>query len=96
VLVFLLDVNRPAPAEDLRMLENELARYSVALADRPRLVTLTKADLLPLDEHAGAAARAGLPGALLISAHSGAGMDTWLESTWRLLEDARATESTTG
>ena len=96
VLVFLLDVGRPDPAEDLRMLENELARHSDALSKKPRLVTLTKADLLPVEEHAGAPARAGLPEALLISAHSGAGMEAWLEATWRLLESSSMTEEATG
>jgi len=92
VLVFLLDVTRDAPADDLRLLEHELARHNVALAEKPRLVALTKADLLPADAHAAAPARAGLPDALLISAHSGVGMDAWLEQTWRLLEKARAAE----
>jgi GTPase len=96
VLVFLLDVTRPSPAEDLRMLENEMARYSDALAEKPRLVTLTKADVLPGDEHAGAPARAGLPEALLVSAHSGAGMEGWLEATWRLIETSRTPEGATG
>ena len=92
VLVFLLDVTRESPAEDLRLLEHELARHKVELAEKPRLVSLTKADLLPAEAHAGAPARAGLPEALLISAHSGVGMDAWLEQTWRLLEKARAAE----
>jgi len=96
VLVFLLDVGRPDPAEDLRMLENELARHSESLAKKPRLVTLTKADLLPAEEHAGAPASAGLPEALLISAHSGAGMDAWLEATWRLLETSEMSKEATG
>jgi GTP-binding protein len=96
VLVFLLDVTRPAPADDLRMLENELARHSEALAGKPRLVVLTKADLLPASEHAAAPARAGLPDALLVSAHSGVGMDRWMEATWRLLEASRATEAAAG
>ncbi len=96
VLVFLLDVTRPDPAEDLAMLENELARYSAALGEKPRLVTLTKADALPADEHAGAASRAGLPEVLLISAHSGVGMDAWMEATWKLLESARTPEGATG
>jgi GTP-binding protein len=92
VLVFLLDVTRESPADDLRLLEHELARHKVELAEKPRLVTLTKADLLPAEAHAGAPARAGLPDARLISAHSGVGMDAWLEQTWRLLEMARAAE----
>ena len=96
VLVFLLDVTRPSPADDLRLLERELTSHRIELADKPRLVTLTKADLLPAEAHAGAAARVGLPQALLISAHSGLGMDRWLEETWRLLEHARATEGASG
>jgi len=95
VLVFLLDVTRPAPAEDLAILERELAQHSAALAERPRLVTLTKADLLPPEDRADAAARVGLPDALLVSAHSGAGLDTWLEATWILLSRATAAESPT-
>ena len=95
VLVFLLDATRPSPVEDLQMLEHELASHSAALADKPRLVTLTKADLMPADEHAGAPARAGLPEALLISAHSGVGLDAWLESAWRLLESSQAAETPT-
>jgi len=95
VLVFLLDVTRPAPAEDLAILERELAQHSAALAERPRLVTLTKADLLPPEDRADAAARVGLPDALLVSAHSGAGLDTWLEATWSLLSRATAAESPT-
>jgi hypothetical protein len=59
-------------------------------------VTLTKADVLPADAHADAPARAGLPGALLVSAHSGAGMDAWLEATWRLIETSRTPEGATG
>ncbi len=95
VLAFLLDLTRPDPAGDLRMLENELARHSAALADKPRLVALTKADLLPADAREGAAARAGLPGARVISAHAGIGMDGWLDEVWRLLEAARNAEGAT-
>ena len=96
VLVFLLDVTRPSPADDLRLLEDELARYRLELSQKPRLVTLTKADLLPAEAHAAAPARAGLPEALLISAHSGLGLDAWLERAWRLLETSRAAESAAG
>jgi GTP-binding protein len=92
VLVFLMDVTRPSPADDLRLLENELTRYSAALAEKPRMVTLTKADLLPPEARGRAAAQAGLPEALLISAHSGEAMETWLEDVWALLAPALAPE----
>jgi GTP-binding protein len=88
VLVFLLDVTRPSPADDLRLLENELARHSAALAEKPRMVTLSKGDLLAPAAHAEAAARAGLPEARLISAHSGLGVEAWLDQVWGLLAPA--------
>jgi GTP-binding protein len=95
VLAFLIDVTRPSPADDLRLLENELAQHSAALVSRPRIVALTKADLLPPDQQAGAAERAGLPDAMLMSAHSGLGLDAWLEAAWRLIH-APAAETTAG
>ena len=95
MLIFLLDVTRPEPTEDLRLLENELARHSAALTEKPRLVTLSKADLLPPGAHADAPARAGLPEALLISAHSGLHLDRWLAQVWHLLQPTLAAESPT-
>jgi GTPase len=92
VLVFLLDVSRPAPADDLRLLENELSRYSAGLAEKPRLVTLTKSDLLPPSDRSRAVDGAGLPEALLISAHSGEGVEAWLDRVWELLRPALVTE----
>jgi GTP-binding protein len=94
VLAFLLDVSRPAPADDLRLLENELGRHSAALVEKPRLVTLTKADLLAPAARRDAAARAGLPQAMLVSAHSGEGIEAWLDRLWAVLSpalDARET-----
>ncbi|HKQ56423.1 MAG TPA: GTPase ObgE [Candidatus Eisenbacteria bacterium] len=95
VLAFLIDVTRPSPLDDLRLLENELAQHSAALVSRPRIVALTKADLLPPDQQAQAAVRAALPDAMLMSAHSGLGLDAWLEVMWRLIH-APAAETTAG
>jgi GTP-binding protein len=91
VLVFLLDASRPAPAEDLALLEGELATYSAALTEKPRLVTLTKADLVAPELRAGLAASVGLPDASLISAQTGEGLEAWLERLWRLLPPPVAT-----
>ncbi len=85
VLAFLLDVSAERPAADLEVLERELSLHSATLAGKPRVLVLTKADLLPPEAHADAAARAGLPGARLISAHSGAGMRELLEALWTLI-----------
>jgi GTP-binding protein len=90
-IVRLVDVTSERPAEELQMLEREMAMHSEEFAKRPGLVVLTKADLLPPEQHAGAATRAGLPQARLISAHSGAGLRELLEELWTLVAPARET-----
>jgi GTP-binding protein len=83
VLAFLLDASTPDPARELAVLEHELSRYSAALMEKPRVVVLTKADLLPPEDRAGAAVRLGVPGARLISAHTGEGVPSLLEGLWQ-------------
>jgi GTP-binding protein len=85
VLMFLIDAASEDPPATLALLEREIAGYSAALAEKPRRVVLSKADLLPPDEHAGLPARVGLPGAVLISAHSGEGVQALLEELWTLI-----------
>ncbi|MGH2566972.1 MAG: GTPase ObgE, partial [Bacteroidota bacterium] len=46
VLVFLIESTGEHPKEDYRVLLNELNQYSPGLAKKPRLVVLTKTDLL--------------------------------------------------
>jgi GTP-binding protein len=82
VLVFLVDAATEDPAGTLALLEREVAGYSAALAEKPRRVVLSKADLLPPEARADAAARLGVPGALVISAHSGLGVRELLEELW--------------
>jgi hypothetical protein len=60
------------------------------MTEKPRRVLISKADLLPPDAHAGAAARLGLPDALLFSAHSGDGLRTVLEALWNCIEPTAA------
>ncbi|HYM81044.1 MAG TPA: GTPase ObgE [Candidatus Limnocylindria bacterium] len=88
VLVMMLDVSSEAPAAELRVLERELEQFRPELLDKPRLVVLTKADLLPEEARAGAPARLGLPEAMLISAHTGHGMNALLERLWALAAPA--------
>ncbi|HTO90909.1 MAG TPA: GTPase ObgE [Candidatus Sulfotelmatobacter sp.] len=90
VLVFLIDVTSLDPMRDLEVLENELRSHSAALASRRRLVVLSKSDLLPPAERAGAPARAGLPDARLISAHAGEGLRELLEACWALVQPPAA------
>jgi GTP-binding protein len=90
VLAFLIDVGSEDPRGTLELLEREIRGYSVALAEKPRLVALTKSDALPPEERAGAPARLGLPQAKLVSAHSGEGLRELLESFWTEIEAATA------
>src|SRR5262249_24845915 len=70
VLVFLIDATSDDPASTLALLERELAEYSPALAEKPRRVVLSKADLLAPEARGDVPARSGLAGAHLISAHT--------------------------
>ena len=85
VLVFLVDASSEDPAGTLALLEREIGGYSPALAEKPHRVVLSKADLLPPEQHAGHAASVGLPQARLISAHSGAGLRDLLEDLWGMI-----------
>ncbi|HEY3215506.1 MAG TPA: GTPase ObgE [Candidatus Eisenbacteria bacterium] len=82
VLVLMVDVAADSPARDLELVERELECYSPALRAKPRLVVLSKGDLLPPERRAGAPERVDLPHALLVSAHSGLGMEGLLEAMW--------------
>lgn len=84
-LAFLVDVTSASPAEDLAMIERELHAYSAQLSEKPRVLVLTKADLLPPEEIEGAAARAGLDGARVVSAQSGLGVEGLLDAMWSLV-----------
>ncbi len=85
VLAFLLDCTSEAPGRDLALLEREVSLYSPALMEKPRVVVLTKSDLLPPEERDALVARTGIPGAIVISAHSGEGLRALLEALWRLV-----------
>jgi GTP-binding protein len=90
VLAFVVDVSGESPKDELKVLEREIELYQPGLLDKPRVVLLSKADLLPPELQADAPRRVGLPDALLISAHSGVGIDAMLERWWR---DVNAVEA---
>lgn len=93
VLAFLVDASGEDPRGTLELLEREIRGYSAALAEKPRVVALTKSDVLPPEERAGAAKRLGLPQARLVSAHSGDGMRELLEDFWTEIAAATAAEA---
>ena len=93
VLAFLVDAGSEEPLATLELLEREIRGYSAALAEKPRLVVLTKSDVLPPEERADAPARLGLPRAQLVSAHTGDGLRELLESFWTEIAAATAGEA---
>jgi GTP-binding protein len=93
VLAFLLDAAAEDPRATLEMLEREITTYGAALAEKPRVVVLSKADLLPPEQRAGWAASVGLPDALVVSAHAGDGVRELLERLWTcILAETQADE----
>jgi GTP-binding protein len=88
VLALLIDVTSPSAKDELEMIRRELREHSAGLLEKPQIVVLTKADLLPPERHAGAAAESGLPSAMLISAQSGEGLPELLEAIWKHLAPA--------
>jgi len=93
VLAFLIDAGGEDPPGALGLLEREIRGYSPALAEKPRLVVLTKSDTLAPEERAGTPARLGLPQARLVSAHSGDGLRELLEAFWTAIAVATADEA---
>ena len=64
VLALLVDVTSENPAADAAVVERELSMHSEALAEKPRVTVLTKADLMPARGARPGASRArGLAGA---------------------------------
>jgi GTPase len=81
VLAFVVDGSAPDPAADLATVRAEVAEYDPALADRPSVVVVTKADLLEDTPRLE-------PEQVTVSAVTGEGID---EFTERLAELAAAT-----
>lgn len=88
VLAFLIDATSESPAAERALLDEELRKHGRGLEKKPRLIVLTKSDLLPPEARADAARAAGMDSAAVISSHSGDGVKPLLESLWR---EAQAT-----
>jgi GTP-binding protein len=90
VLLHLVDASASDPASDLEVVEAELRAYGHGLADKPRLLVLTKAELLDEDQREQAMeALRGLqqekPAPLMISAVTGEGLNALLRAVWQCL-----------
>ncbi|MBD3334450.1 MAG: GTPase ObgE, partial [Candidatus Eisenbacteria bacterium] len=86
LLVVLIDGTSSAPRHDLDILEEELRRSSSRLAARPRLVVLSKADLVGPKDRAAVEKQLGTPETPWISAVSGEGLPELMTHLVRRLE----------
>ena len=99
VLIHLIDISGPDPAEAMRVIEEELAAYGQGLDDKPRLIALNKVDLADAELVEGFAAdlkAAGASKVFPVSAATGDGIDALLDAVLAYLPAATATEHPEG
>lgn len=96
VIALLVDASAEHPAAEADAIRYELGAYSGALLEKPAITVLTKADLLAPEARPGRPAAAGLPDALLISAHTGEGVQPLLERLWTLMPAPQPAERDDG
>ena len=95
VLIHLVDIAGPDPAEALRVIEDELAAYGADLADKPRLIALNKVDLADSELAAGFSEElkaAGAERVFPISGATGEGIDRLLDAVLDYLPTRTVTE----
>ena len=91
VLVFLIDCTRDDPRGDYATLLNEVRLFRKELLRKPRLVVLTKTDLLDAAAlKASARLRFGTRPALRISAVTGSGVKELVREMWGKVRPAAA------
>ena len=96
VLVHLIDIAGPDPAEAMQVVERELEAYGADLAEKPRLIALNKVDLADVELAAAFAEElkeAGAARVFPISAATGAGVPALLDAVLRYLPAHTATEN---
>lgn len=99
VLIHLVDITRPDPAEDMAIVEEELAAYGNGLDEKPRLIALNKID--QADEElvkafAAELKEAGARRVFPISAATGKGLTKLLDAVIAKLPAQTATERPSG
>ena len=96
VLIHVVDIAGPDPAEAMQVIERELAAYGAELEDKPRLIALNKVDLADAELAKGFAEELKAVGAdrvFPISGATGAGIDKLLDAVLEFLPE-RAAAST--
>ena len=86
VLVQLIDCQSDDVVGDYRTVIRELEAYGAGVADKPRIVRLSKSDAIPdekLEEHIRALSRAGVGEVAAMSSASGTGVADTVDEIWR-------------
>ena len=99
VLIHLVDISGTDPAEDLRIIGEELAAYGEGLEAKPRLVALNKIDLADAElaeAFAEELKAAGADKVFPISGVTGEGLDALLDAVIAYLPAATGTERPEG
>ena len=101
VLLFVIPVTSEAPGDEYETLLGELRAFNPDLLDKPRLVALSKMDLLPEEEwdEKLQELRAPFPSdvqVLPISAVARVGLEELKRTLWRTIEAARGAEEEAG
>ena len=95
VLIHLVDISGPDPAEAMQVVQRELEAYGAALDDKVRLIALNKIDLADAELAQGFAAELTAAGAgrvFPISGATGQGIDALLDAVLEQLPSRTATE----
>ena len=99
VLIHLVDIHGPDPAEAMQVVAEELAAYGAGLDEKPRLIALNKIDLVDgelVRAFAEELIAAGAERVFPISGATGKGMDALLDAVLEHLPASTATERPAG
>ena len=87
VLLFLIEATSSNPKEDYTVLLNELKLFNRALPRKPKIIALTKADLLNEQERrAIKKIKFGVVPTLLISSVANFGIDKLILAMWKAID----------
>ncbi len=92
VLLFLIDSQAEDPAEEFQTLLKELENYDARLLNKPRLVVLSKSDVVDETQRERHRKKLANLDFMYISSVVGEGLDELKEKLWSMLEAAREQE----
>ncbi len=96
VIVHLVDIapldSQPLPADVYRTVRGELEKYSLVLANKPEILIANKMDLTGSEDHLRELQDALACEIIPISAVSGAGIETFHQKVWKMIESQKESQ----